>query len=159
MHLVALNQFLQFGFGDSRRGRGIDRVKLNLAAGEQVVLFLQELKKTRFHLQADGRERTGLGGHEADADRSLCIRANETEASEDGEQQGGDERSAQDILPWYFFFSIEVPPGDVNFFRADVGFAPSSVMLQVPQVPIATCTDMFERREGKDYPSRSSGRS
>ena len=48
MHLVALNQLLQLGFGDRRRGRGIDRVKLDLAAGEQVVSSPSETAEDRF---------------------------------------------------------------------------------------------------------------
>ena len=95
MHLVALNQLLQLGLGDSRRSRGIDRVELDLAAGKQVVLLLQKLQQTGFHLQPDRGERSGLGGHEADADRCLRIGANETETNyktrEDGDRQGGDD--------------------------------------------------------------------
>ena len=91
MHLVALNQLLQLGFGDRRRGGGIDRVKLDLAAGEQVVSLLQKLQKAGFHLQADGRERSGLGGHETYADRCLRIGADESDKSEDGDRQGGDD--------------------------------------------------------------------
>jgi hypothetical protein len=69
----------------------VDRVKLDLAAGEQVVLLLQKLKQTGFHLQPDRGERSGFGGHEADADRCLRIRANETDKSEHGGRQSGDD--------------------------------------------------------------------
>jgi hypothetical protein len=147
MHLVALNQLLQLGLGDSRRGRGIDRVKLDLAAGEQVVLFLQELKKTRFHLQADSRKRTGLSGHEADADRCLRIRANETETSdktrEEGDRQGGDDQSAHDILPICF-----LPSGWVSR-RADVNVFQVERSASLPRMRITCCGLKLCRRGRK----------
>ena len=67
--LVALDHLLRLGLGAGRVAAGVGDEQLDLAAGERVVLLLQERGDALLHLDAALRERAGLDGEQADLER------------------------------------------------------------------------------------------
>ena len=67
--LVALDHLLRLGLGAGRVAAGVGDQQLHLAAGQRVVLLLQERGDALLHLDAALRQRPGLDREQADLER------------------------------------------------------------------------------------------
>jgi hypothetical protein len=73
MDIVLFNQLLRLGARScGSAGRVCDN-QLDLAARERVVAFLQKHRHGKFHVDAAGGQRSGLGRQQTDADRSAIL--------------------------------------------------------------------------------------
>jgi hypothetical protein len=96
MDVVLLDQFLRFAARGCRCAGRVGHDRLDLAAGDGVVAFLEEHGQGEIHVDAAGGQRPGLGGQHADADRSAVLGTNRIAHRQAGDTRAG---NAADKLP------------------------------------------------------------
>ena len=82
--VVALDQFLRLGLGAGRIAAGVADHQLDLATGQHVVAVLEEEVGALLHLDAALRQRAGLDGEQADADRLVLCDGGHRQCSSGG---------------------------------------------------------------------------
>src|SRR5262249_23975049 len=92
VNVVLLDQLLRLGTRGGGNACGVGYDQFDPAPCKRVVALLQKHRQRKFHLDAAGGERSGLGRQKADADRSGVLRERETGSRQAGDTRAGNTR-------------------------------------------------------------------
>ncbi len=89
VNVILFDQLLRLGARGGRSAGGVCDNQLDLAAREYVIALLQEHRHGKFHVDAAGGQRSGLGRQQADADRSAILGKDQIGARQAGDTCAG----------------------------------------------------------------------